>query len=290
MPKIIIFTDFDGTLSGRDGSKTVFSPFYQSLLQGYVPGAVNQEYRLTPLKNSDTIQSLFEKEFGPYNKDFNYEQPGADLLLSREAVKFLHEMLKDENVSVQIITRNRQDYIRALLTYQGFTAEELNRLGICDSLLKDRAVLQFLSTQTENVSCVYVLDDSKEDYNRMLSAVIAYNFSDDQIRNYCMMPGCFEWGLYNQEINKLLQSFTSTAEKKEEEQEEVIDDNFPLADEAIKEAEASPRNNYAHNDEDKEFIVLIPEGTRKAASFFKTPNPPQIANEGEQDLEPFCKP
>lgn len=50
MPKVIIFTDFDGTVTGKSGNETVFTEFYQSLLQGYKKD-VEQDYKNTPMKD-----------------------------------------------------------------------------------------------------------------------------------------------------------------------------------------------------------------------------------------------
>lgn len=222
MPKIIIFTDFDGTLSGREGGKTVFEPFYQSLLNGYAPGKI-LNYRQAPLKDKDTVQSLFEEKFGPYNEKFNYEQDGADHLLSPEAVKFLHTMLSNDDVSVQIITKNRQDYIRALLTYQGFSEEELTKLGIFDSVRKDMAVKGFLSMQTDTISSIYILDDNLEDFNYMVNAAISFGLAESQIQKYYKMPGTFEWATYQQDIHHLLQQSQADNNKESEVIELAID-------------------------------------------------------------------
>ncbi|WP_133137373.1 hypothetical protein [Legionella rowbothamii] len=268
MPKIIIFTDFDGTLSGREGGKTVFGLFYQSLLSGYVPG-VQQDYRATPLKDSDAVQSLFETKFGPYKKDFNYDQPETDLLLSREAVEFLHNMLSNDDVSVQIITKNRKDYIRALLTYQGFNPDELNKLGIFDSVRKDMAVQGFLSKQTETLSAVYVLDDSLEDYNYMLRAVTSFGLADHQIQKYHKKSGCFEWSAYQQDIHRLLYPSLLAEGELEvatEKKEQPLSQQTPNAFE-----------------EDAEIITKNKEKMPKP-SFFNSINVPKGAEQNDADL------
>ncbi|MFJ1267197.1 hypothetical protein ACD661_01360 [Legionella lytica] len=285
MPKIIIFTDFDGTLSGREGGKTVFEPFYQSLLNGYVSGVI-QDYRQAPLKDSATIQGLFETQFGPYREGFDYNQPDADLLLSREAVVFLHDMLNNEDVSVKIITRNRQDYIQALLTYQGFSTEELSKLVISDSLRKDTAVQRFLSAQPD-ISTVYVLDDSLTDYNQMVNAVAACRIPDSQTKKYHKTPGSFEWAVYHQDINHLLQAFSlAEHEKEEEEKNEVKELAIDLfACEKDREEVETLFSKRIRNIQDvEEFKAITPPNIRrKLPSFFKTENElPEKKSEGNE--------
>ncbi|MDR3503822.1 MAG: hypothetical protein P4L79_14685 [Legionella sp.] len=285
MPKIIIFTDFDGTLSGREGGKTVFEEFYQSLLNGYVP-RVSQDYRKPPLKDSDTVQSLFEAQFGPYNKKFNYDQPEADLLLSREAVEFLHDMLSNDDVSVQIITRNRADYIRALLTYQGFNAEELNKLGIFDSVRKDMAVQGFLSQQTDIISSIYVLDDSRADYNYMVNAVASFGFTDEKIQKYHKMPGCFEWGIYQQAIHNLLQAPPRVENEKEVQEGELIELAISLTYEVTTEEIGQTLSTRVHNVENNEELATItPKDKRMPSpSFFKLENVPTSPEKNDSDI------
>jgi 2-hydroxy-3-keto-5-methylthiopentenyl-1-phosphate phosphatase len=283
MPKIIIFTDFDGTLSGREGGKTVFGLFYQSLLNGDVPG-VCQDYRKTPLKDSNTVQNLFEVKFGPYSKEFNYDQPDADLLLSSEAVEFLHNMLNNDDVSVQIITRNRQDYIRALLTYQGFNPEELNKLGIFDSVRKDMAVQGFLSKQTETISTVYVLDDSSTDYNFMVNAVTSFGFTGDQIKKYHKMPGCFEWGTYQKDIHKLVDPSLLI----EDELIELASDLL-ACEVAIQKLEQM-LSQLSYNAEDNSFkeppvISSQHEGKAPKPSFFNSTSLPKDTGQNTDNLE-----
>lgn len=58
--------------------------------------------------------------------------PAGDrgLLMTDEAIDFFHMILNNDEVKVHIISRNREDYIRALFSYHGFSSSELSRLAI----------------------------------------------------------------------------------------------------------------------------------------------------------------
>ncbi len=207
MTKILIFTDFDGTMTGREGSKTVFGEFYQSLMVGYSVG-VRQDYKWTALKSPEEIQKLFEEKFGKYGSDFNYAQEDADLLMSADAVAFFKQAINNPAITVKIITRNRQDYIQALLKYQGFSPEEISKIIIEDKKLKNIAVIESLSAE-ENMASkpthIYVLDDSPADYGAMVSIAEAqeYGYRPEQIKKYNQGPGQFQWAQYQQDIQAL---------------------------------------------------------------------------------------
>jgi hypothetical protein len=108
VPVVQIYTDFDGTITAAVGRKAVFSAFFQSLLVGYKEG-VEQDYKATPMKDPNEVQSLFEAKFGKYNEHFNHSQDDVELLMTPKAVVFFHEVLKSSNVKVSIVTKNRQD-------------------------------------------------------------------------------------------------------------------------------------------------------------------------------------
>jgi 2-hydroxy-3-keto-5-methylthiopentenyl-1-phosphate phosphatase len=207
MTDIIIYSDYDGTLTQRAGNDTVFSPFYQSLLEGYKPG-VQQDYKTSPLKSEQEVKQLFIEKFGPYDKYFDYSKPDANMLITPEAVTFLHQVLENDNIHVRIVTKNRKDYIQAMLHYQGFTSEEIFKLEIFDSGLKFQSVNQDLLTQLwpKEQSEVFVLDDSKADLEQMLFAVKWYGFQAEQIHQYNLMPGQFAWLDYLNTIQNSLSS------------------------------------------------------------------------------------
>lgn len=198
MNKIIIYTDFDGTVTRRPGGDLVFTNFYQSLLQGYKEN-VKQDYKRTSMKTPCEIQSLFEAKFGQYDKSFDCSQVDVDLLMSPDAILFFHEILLNDDVTVNIVTKNRSEYINAVFKYHGFSNEEIRKLTILDSGNKFRDVNSQLKRQNrETVNCVYILDDSERDYQEMFRAVKTNHY--DEIRGYNKKPGEFEWIQYLRDI------------------------------------------------------------------------------------------
>lgn len=213
MTHIVIYTDFDGTLTGKVGSATVFSPFYQSLLAGY-SGKV-QDYKQTPMKPNEELQQLFVEKFGLFKDGFDYSQNDTEMLMSADAVLFLHELLKNDQVTINIITKNRADYITALLKYQGFSEEEINKISIQDSGYKFDAVSQSLHSLKERASYLYILDDDKSnDYPAMYRAAQMNSYHADHIRGYNELPGQFNWSVYQNDILMLLANKGHNAEAK----------------------------------------------------------------------------
>ncbi|STX28805.1 Dot/Icm T4SS effector [Legionella beliardensis] len=203
MGKTLIYTDFDGTITGRDGSKTVFSTFYASLQQA--PDKNN--YRLSPLKNNEEVQQLFRTKFGEFTSDFDYTKEDADMLMHKDAVIFFHELLQQENVIISIVTKNRADYIQAMLQYQGFSAEEINKINIMDSGRKYTDVNWHIQQQkgNESIDSIYIMDDSQADYRAMIQAAQANGYA------YCVSAhnegvGQFKWSVYLDDIQRALQT------------------------------------------------------------------------------------
>ena len=196
MPKILFCTDFDGTVTKREGGLTVFSDFYQSLL---VKPKDHKDGTQIPYKNcalADDIQDKFIKKFGVTP---NYSLRDANMLMSPEAVAFFHKALSNKSVTINISTKNRADYIKALFTYHGFTPEEISKLIIHDSGFKGQEVWKLLLTH--KVDHIYILDDSKDDYDIMVQAAISSGYSKEQISSYNQAVGEFQWATYQHEIS-----------------------------------------------------------------------------------------
>ncbi|KTD44810.1 HAD family hydrolase [Legionella quateirensis] len=203
MTKVVIYTDFDGTVTSRVGIKAVFSPFYQSLLIGYEAGKT-QDYKRAPMKSVEEIQKLFVEKFGVYNDQFDVTQPDADMLMAPSAVQFFHELLKNDQVSINIVTRNRAEYIKAIFKYQGFSDVEIDKLNIMQSGYKLQDVDRDLKArirQDQRPSTLYILDDDGvNDYPAMIAAAKVNFYAEDQIKGFNKEPGQFDWDCYLQEV------------------------------------------------------------------------------------------
>lgn len=209
MTKILIFSDFDGTITGREGANTVFCTFYNSLMVDVSMKESPDDYRSPPFKGRQELQALFEEKFGSYDTNFTYSQPDADLLMSADAVAFFKEALNNPAITVNIISKNRKDYIYTLFRYHQFTEDEINQLLIDDSGVKSLAVSNSLLLR-ENVeqkpSYLYILDDNAIDFQHMIETAEhqVFGFSPEQIKKYHENPGTFNWRQYQNDIKGLL--------------------------------------------------------------------------------------
>lgn len=202
MTKVVIYTDFDGTVTSRSGNKAVFTPFYQSLLVGYEEGKT-QDYKRTPMKSVEAIQELFVTKFGEYTDQFDFNKPEADMLMAPSAVQFFHELLTNDQVNINIVTRNRSEYINALFKYQGFSDSEINKLTIMESGFKLEDVdrdLKARARRGQRPSYLYIFDDASSDFFAMLDAAIINNYTDEQTKGFNKEPGQFEWNLYLDDV------------------------------------------------------------------------------------------
>ncbi|WP_419418572.1 hypothetical protein ACNVED_08375 [Legionella sp. D16C41] len=204
--KVVVYTDFDGTITRRQGSKTVFSPFYQSLLK-----SPTKQYHLPGLlKSTSEVQELFMQKFGPVEQvDFSKNTNDEDILMDPEAVNFLHEILKESDVVVNIITRNRADYIQELLKYQGFSADEISRINIKDSGRKYDEVYNNLNKLDMRAEQIYIMDDDEKDYTNMLNATKDLEYEEQEIFAYKEPVGQFTWANYLKAIKSYLNSTKS---------------------------------------------------------------------------------
>ena len=202
MTKVVIYTDFDGTVTSREGNKAVFTPFYQSLLIGYEAGKV-QDYKHTLMKSDEDVQKLFLEKFGIYNDQFDFNKPDADMLMAPSAIQFFHGLLNCDEVSINIVTKNRAEYIKALFKYQGFSDSEINKLNIMQSgnkFLDVNRDLQQRTKRNQQPSFLYILDDFNADYSAMITAAQINSYREDQIKGFTNKPGTFAWETYLEEV------------------------------------------------------------------------------------------
>lgn len=195
MIKLSIYTDFDGTLTKRSGQATVFSSLYNSLLR------YSGFYKTTPLKESKCVQDIFINTFGDIYNGVNFDKNHKDIgmLISEDAVGFLHAVLATTEIQLHIVTKNRKDYIKELFIYQGFTEAEIAKVSIHDSGDKYRDVYRSLE-KIVGIEHFYVLDDDAHDYEAMIDAIKAQDYNLELITGYHEKSGQFEWQLYLQTI------------------------------------------------------------------------------------------
>lgn len=197
MALILLFTDFDGTITKLPGSQVVFGSFYRSLLID----PPEKQYKNVSMKNENVVQQLFKEQFD--TNDSGQPPPGdRGVLMTDEAIAFFRYALNNDEIKVHIISRNRDDYIRALFSYHGFSPAEISRLAINCKDNKQRAVSAYIANM-QDMSKIYVLDDDEKDYQLMMQAV--QHLDSDKIAGVHEAPGTFKWQAYLQQIELLLQ-------------------------------------------------------------------------------------
>ena len=195
MPYITILSDFDGTLTGAEGRKAVFSLFYNSLFIRPFPGySVPGDYKTLLLKEPAVVAKLFEEN--------DSELREMKMLMSDKAVEFLHKALHSVYIKVMIVTKNRADYIVAMLKYQGFSEYEISRLTIKDSGHKFEDVSEELRTYPSRPTHFYVLDDNADDLHEMVRAVEGSGVPSTNISSYHCGVGDFAWDRYQIDIKE----------------------------------------------------------------------------------------
>src|SRR5579864_1157414 len=115
--RVLLFLDFDGTLTNTPGQELVYSALYQRLvcgLYGFIPNDMP--------KMLDNMQQASPAEQDKFT-------------LRSEAAGFLKHALtlieQGYAVEINIISRNHFGYIRAVLEFsQQFTTESLNQIRI----------------------------------------------------------------------------------------------------------------------------------------------------------------
>lgn len=190
MLKYIILTDFDGTMTRIAGEKGINYGFYRSLFTANTEAGYSRD----PMKSDSEIQRLLNDHFGPY--DVNNPPRGvmgsvlgqaepqdtSVLLISPEAVKALKKALQDPEVAVNIVTKNRAQYVQALMRYQGFTDEEIQRVNIMELSNKYEDSTDYLNRIRGNVdkdALFIIKDDNIEDYMNMERAVRHFGFTQN---------------------------------------------------------------------------------------------------------------
>lgn len=162
-----LFIDFDGTLTGLEGRQVVNSELYKSLLKD--PGVKYGNAEFKPLSE---MLVLLRADF---SNGFH-----LGMKLTTHAKEFLQAALTDENIVPVIITRNRREYVNAILAFEGLTSEQLNRLIIKDvSDMMNTShrhkydlvakVLKELKATEDDIYKIY--DDSPKDRQEMLDAI-----------------------------------------------------------------------------------------------------------------------
>jgi hypothetical protein len=220
---ILICSDFDGTATLAAGGNLVHTEHYRSLFQNYDPRwfsepvpegmtrkAMMPEYNNSEIKIKDDVQQILEARFGKYLDpvDACYAKEHSDMLMTKDAIAFYRAALESDDSQIIIVTKNREDYIKALFKYHGFTDDDMKKITIKPQDKPTKAETLVAATHgtdgsrpipvTEGTR-VYVFDDSRVDYESMLSA---FQSTGATIQGQHADPGKFQWEQYTADVKK----------------------------------------------------------------------------------------
>lgn len=224
---VLICSDFDGTATLAAGGNLVHTEHYRSLFQNYDPRwfsepvpegmtrkAMMPAYNNSEIKIRDDVQQILEARFGKYLDpvDACYTKEHSDMLMTKDAIAFYRAALESDDSEIIIVSKNREDYIKALFKYHGFTDDDMKRIKIKPQDKPTKAeTLVAAANGTDGsrpipvaeTTRVYVFDDSKTDYDSMLSA---FQSTGVAIQGQHAAPGTFEWGKYQADVKKYLEA------------------------------------------------------------------------------------
>jgi len=175
------YLNFDGTLTGCDGSKTIFTELYESLKKDPKRDYIEAEF-LDPNEMKQKLQIGLQ------------QQAYATMRLTKGACNFLKEMLA---LDAQIIVtgRNRREYMKAILAFEGLSADERNKITIFDINNLEYgtydAVIKFANENTKKRYTI-ICDNDPSDFEHTKRAVEEASRTTT-ILSYCKKPGMFKW-------------------------------------------------------------------------------------------------
>lgn len=176
------YLDFDGTLTGREGSACVSSDFYQDL-------------QLDP--RADYSYACFRGNMVDLIKTGLALPENKTMRMSEGALSFLKTMLT-QGADINIVSRNRKEYIKAVLLAEGMEAELIQKITICDAndlLLtgKYQAVVDLEKSKKAPAGVVIICDDNSMDCKAMTKAVKDNNDAKTTVISHSEFAGTFDW-------------------------------------------------------------------------------------------------
>lgn len=174
-----VYLDFDGTLTGRSGSRTVGQSIYKSLKK-------NEE--------QDYVWAEFKEDLPTILKTHISKMQELDMLVSPAAIAYLKAISADPDTEVVIISKNRLQYIRAVLEVSGLELTLINKIIIYDikdmkSVGEKDDVIR-MHEQRGSAEKVTFCDDDAGDAMRMEAALARYK---DAVKGFHRQPNDFKW-------------------------------------------------------------------------------------------------
>lgn len=196
--KAQLCTDFDGTLTGLSGQQTFDTWFFKNRVfkSG---GHLGSKYDTGACEDHSVLVARIKEEIEDIEK--GQREGKEDIRMLPGAIDFLRNMLK-QNSEVTIVSRNRTEYIQAMLEASGLTPDEVNKITIKDRRDlrlnyegdKGNAVAELEGTKT---GVRIVCDDDGKDYHSMTNALQGANKT---VVGFNEGTGQFKWNEISQQV------------------------------------------------------------------------------------------
>lgn len=223
--------DFDGSLTSISGGSVIATFLYLSLFEkGQLPPEFvsnPQKYLEThPKFDYDYTKLKFKKheEVVRLLKEGLALDENKTLKLVPHIKAFLEELYK-QNAKILIITRNRADYIRALLEAEGLSTDLIAKIKFSDCYDKgDPATIAKLGDKGtalvkyfEYTPIIIIVDDSPSDYKSLKKALAFLNKQKEFFKMIAGTgePGQIAFDKIHQSMNAAIEAFLKAQKKPE---------------------------------------------------------------------------
>lgn len=185
LANVTLYLDFDGTLTDREGSQCVYSDLYRSLQTD---------------KNVSYSDCIFKDNMVELLKEGFKQADNATMRMTKGGVDFLNHMLAS-GAHINIVSRNRKEYIQAVLLVEGVKAElvqeNIKIYDVNDLTSGKYGVVANLHTNS-TAEVAVVADDNPKDCKAMENAIEVENATKDSgpktaVLSYVAKPGTFDW-------------------------------------------------------------------------------------------------
>jgi hypothetical protein len=203
-----LYLDFDGTLTFCGGSQTISSALYSSL----TTGSNRDKYWLADYRQrAEMIATLKEGLEKPEN---------ASMKMVNGALDFINNMIESK-AEVVIVSRNRKEYIEALLVSEGLAEQQLNHIIIKDikDLLKrgnkKNIVLDHEQEAKTAAQTTVVCDDDAQDFELMKQAIEEniQNGAQTALVSQCANTGTHQWDTIAYTIKMVQEQYSASYSK-----------------------------------------------------------------------------
>jgi hypothetical protein len=161
---VIVIVDFDGTCTGKPGKETINSKcFKRCKLES------NEHYSRATLESESNMVAILKEEIS--------EDDSLGIKPTTNA--FLTTLFANPNARIHIVSKNRKEYINAVLLAAGFDEGQINNIEIydiktggADKLVTAKEILS--SYENVPINAIFIADDDENDFSNLQYAADSF--------------------------------------------------------------------------------------------------------------------